>query len=175
MKIEWWDEAWDCRKRYWKKEFGPMLPLLVIPYKIQEFSWSRSFHNWTDDRAEGTVPRAASLKTWSAMLMLSLCLSCLHCYVVLMPHPPRSPRCCTRTHLLPMLSCLSLAHICSLGLCPFSGLVCDLLPRRFFDGSPKEEYLSHNLDQRCLEDTRFTGCLSCPSGGAPFPGSYVSW
>ena len=35
------------------------------------------------------------------------------------------------------LSCLSLAYICGLGLCPFSKLVCDLLPRRLFHSSPK--------------------------------------
>ena len=38
-----------------------------------------------------------------------------------------------------------------------------------------EEYLSHNLDDHCLEDTRLTWCLFYPSGGAPFPGRYVSW
>jgi len=38
-----------------------------------------------------------------------------------------------------------------------------------------EEYLSHNLDEHCLEDTRMTWCLSYPSGGAPLPGNCVSW
>jgi len=38
-----------------------------------------------------------------------------------------------------------------------------------------EEYLSHNLDEHCLWDTRVIWCLSNPSGGAPFSGRYVSW
>jgi len=61
-----------------------------------------------------------------------------------------------------------------------SVLVCDLLPRQLFDGFAKgalpEEYLSHNFDERCSEDTRLIWCLSYPSGGAPLiPGRYVSW
>jgi len=36
-----------------------------------------------------------------------------------------------------MFSCLSLLCMCGLGLRSFSGLVCDLLPRRLFHGSPK--------------------------------------
>ena len=69
-----------------------------------------------------------------------------------------------------------------LGLCFFSVLVCDLLPRRLFHGFAKgalpdsEEYLSHNFDEHCLEDTSLIWCLSYPSGGAPLiSGHYVSW
>jgi len=62
----------------------------------------------------------------------------------------------------------------------FSELVCDLLPRRlyheFAKGTLPEEYLSHNFDEHCLEDTRLIWCLPYPSGGAPLiPGRYVSW
>jgi len=107
-----------------------------------------------------------------------------------------SPKCGARTHFLSILSCLSLAYICGLGLCPFNELVCDLLPRQLFHGSQKE-YLIHNLDEHCLEETRSTWSLSYPSGGAPemnlfirikpegktfwspgwapFPGRYVFW
>jgi len=52
---------------------------------------------------------------------------------------------------LPMLSCLSLLYMCDLGLCPFSGLVCDLLLRGVRGLSPKcalpEEYLDHNCQK----------------------------
>ena len=71
--------------------------------------------------------------------------------------------------------------VCSLwsGLCPFSELVCDLLPRRvswFAEGALPEEYLSHDFDEHCLEDTRLGWCLSYPSEGAPLiSGRYVSW
>jgi len=43
-------------------------------------------------------------------------------------------------HPYPLLApvvLFSLAHICGLCLCLFSALVCDLLPRRLFHGSPK--------------------------------------
>ena len=59
------------------------------------------------------------------------------------------------------LSCLC---PCGLGICPFSELVCDLLQRQLFHGCQRrivKEYLSHNLDEHCLEDT---WCLSYPSG-----------
>lgn len=55
-------------------------------------------------------------------------------------------------------------NTCGLGLCSFIGLVCELLPRRKFEGSPKahhgiaKEYLSYNLDEQCLEDTRMIWC-----------------
>ena len=46
----------------------------------------------------------------------------------------------------------------------------------FAKGALPEEYLSHNFDEYCLEDTRLIWCLSYPSGGAPLiPGHYVSW
>ena len=71
-----------------------------------------------------------------AGMLLSLCH--LHCYIPTMAHPPRFSRSGIHNHCLPMLSCLSLARICGLGLCPFSVLVCDLLPlRRLFHGLPK--------------------------------------
>jgi len=42
----------------------------------------------------------------------------------------------------------------------------DLLPRWLFHGFAKgalpEEYLSHNFDEHCLEDTRLIWCLSYP-------------
>jgi len=31
-----------------------------------------------------------------------------------------------------------------------------------------QEYLNHNLDEHCVEDTRMTWCLCYPSGGALF-------
>jgi len=59
---------------------------------------------------------------------------------------------------------LSLLCTCGLGLCPFSELVCDLLPRQWYQGFAKgtlpEEYLSHHFDQHCLEDTRLIWCFS---------------
>ena len=58
---------------------------------------------------------------------------------------------------LPILSCLSFLHMCGLGLCPFSGLVCNLPLRGGLGLSPEctlpEEYLGHNLGEHCLEDT----------------------
>jgi len=59
-----------------------------------------------------------------------------------------------------------------LGLCVFYALVCDLLPRRLFHGFAKgalpEDYLSHNFEKHCLEDTRLIWCLSYPRiNGAP--------
>jgi len=46
----------------------------------------------------------------------------------------------------------------------------------FAKGALPEEYLSHNFDEHCLEDTRLIWCLSYPSEGAPLiPGRYVSW
>jgi len=78
-----------------------------------------------------------------------------------------APRCGAPTHLLP---CFQFAHaallvpfMCGLGLCPFSGLVCDLLLRGGRGRSPEcawpEEYLGHNLDEHCLEDTGPLGAL----------------
>jgi len=83
--------------------------------------------------------------------------------------------------LLLMLSCLSFLCMSGLGLCSFSGLVCDLLPslesRRGL--SPKAHCLKSILfekrDGHCLEDTTVTCCLSYPSGVAPFLGRYASW
>jgi len=73
---------------------------------------------------------------------------------------------------LPMLrQCLSLLHMCGLGLCPFSssGLVCDLVPslRGGRGLSPDCTCLDHNLDERCLENAGAVWCLAYPSGGAP--------
>jgi len=86
-------------------------------------------------------------------------------------------RCGAPTHLvpccmcLPMLSCSSLVYVCGLGVCPFSGLVCDLLLRCGRELSHEcalpEESLGHNLDEHCLEDTRVVWCSTYPSGGAP--------
>jgi len=46
----------------------------------------------------------------------------------------------------------------------------------FAKGALPAEYLSHNFDEHCLEDTRLIWCLSHPSGEEPLiPGRYVSW
>ena len=62
-----------------------------------------------------------------------------------------------------MLSWLSLLYMCGLGLCPFRRLVCDLLLRGGRGLSPDcalpEEYLGHNLDEHCLEQTGESGSL----------------
>jgi len=67
---------------------------------------------------------------------------------------------------LPMrLSCLLCT--CGLGLCPLSGLVCDLLLRGGWGLSPEcalpEEYLRHNLDEQCSENTRVPYLPWCPN------------
>ena len=66
-----------------------------------------------------------------------------------MSHHPRFPLeifigACT--HFLSILSRV-LAYFCGLGLCHFSKLVCDLLPRRLsrFQGSPKAYCLRVSL------------------------------
>jgi len=59
----------------------------------------------------------------------------------------------------------------SLGLCPFSELVCDQLPKRFFDGSPKA-HCQKSISVTILTSTACTGltwCLSYPSGGGTIP------
>ena len=67
-------------------------------------------------------------------------------------------------HLLPMVSCLSLLYMCDLGLCPFSGLVCDLLLRGCRGLSMNEHWQEgisfHNCDVHCLEDTGVVWCIS---------------
>jgi len=69
------------------------------------------------------------------------------------------------THLLPMLSSLSLLHMCGLGLCPFRGLVCDLLLRSRRGSSwnathCQKSILIYNCDMHCLENTGLIWCLS---------------
>jgi len=68
---------------------------------------------------------------------------------------------------LPLLSWLSSLWMCGLGLCPFSGLVCDLLLRNRRGLSPKAHcqriISSHNRDAHCLNDIGMTWCL--PWGG----------
>jgi len=68
-------------------------------------------------------------------MILAYCCPCahLHSYLPTMSHLQHSPRCGGRTHSFP----IKFACICGLGLCPFSELVCNLLPRRLFNGSPK--------------------------------------
>jgi len=66
-----------------------------------------------------------------------------------------------------IMRCLSLLCTCGLGLCSFSELVCDLLPRRIFMLRQRliaEDYLSYNLDKHCLENTR-TSAFPTPVGG----------
>ena len=79
---------------------------------------------------------------------------------------------------LSLLSWLSLMCMCDLGLCPFSGLVYDLLLKSCRGLSPKahcQKSISfHNCDVHWLEDTRVTWCLSYPIWGAPFLGRNVS-
>jgi len=71
-------------------------------------------------------------------------------------------------------------HARGLGLCHFfSALVCDLLPRRLFHGSPKahcpKSILVTILKCNAWEDTWLIWCLPYPSGGTPLiPGRYVS-
>jgi len=54
--------------------------------------------------------------------------------------------------------------MCDLGLCPFSGLVCDLLLRGGRGLSLNEHWQEgisfHNCDVHCLEDTGVVWCLS---------------
>ena len=71
--------------------------------------------------------------------------------------------------MFPVGSPISLVSFCTCGLCPFSGLVWDLLPRWLFwrlaKGALPEEYLSHNLeDEHCLEDTGPCGALPTSMG-----------
>ena len=77
-------------------------------------------------------------------------------------------------------------HARGLGLCLYFGaLVCDLLPRRLFDGFCQRFLPKVNcpksisgtiLSSNAWEDTGLIWCLSYPSGGAPLiPGHYVSW
>jgi len=79
-------------------------------------------------------------------------------------HLGGSPRCGDPAHLLPMVSCLSFLYMCDLGLCPFSGLVCDLLLRGGRGLSLNEHWQEgisfHNCDVHCLEDTGVVWCLS---------------
>jgi len=51
-----------------------------------------------------------------------------------MSHPPRSQRCPTRTHFLPLWFCSLLRIHVSRSLFFLSALVCDLLPRLLFHG-----------------------------------------
>jgi len=80
---------------------------------------------------------------------------------------------------LPILSCLSLLYMCGLGLCPFSGWVCDLLLRGGQGLSPEcaspEEYLSHNFDVHCLQDTGPCVALRTLVGGHHGTRCYVPW
>jgi len=89
-------------------------------------------------------------------------------------------RCGAPTHLLPwyplahdVLLFLS-AWSRTLGLCPFSGLVCDRLLWGGRGLSPQctltEEYLGHDLDEHCLEVTGVVWCLAYPSVGGT-----ISW
>jgi len=59
---------------------------------------------------------------------------------------------------LPTCWACFILYVCRLGPCPVSCLVCDLLARqlclRSVKGTLPEEYLSHNLDEHCLRDTR---------------------
>ena len=59
--------------------------------------------------------------------------------------------------MLPTCSACFFLFMFCVGLCPFSGLFCDLLPWQSFWSLAKgvllEEYLSHNLNEHCLEDT----------------------
>jgi len=83
------------------------------------------------------------------------------------------------THLLPVLSCVSLLCVCGLGLCPVSGLVCDLLSKNRKGLSPKAHCQTsisfHKRDRHCLEDTKVTWCLSYPNGETPLHRRYISW
>jgi len=77
------------------------------------------------------------------------CLTLLYMCTYYAPPPPAVRHCLmcsfsaasllTTCHVcyLPMLLCLSLLRACGRGLYPFSELVCDLLPRRLFHGSPR--------------------------------------
>jgi len=63
------------------------------------------------------------------------------------------PRYGAPTHLLRMLSCLSLLCMCGLSLCPFSGLVWDLLLRSRSaqpDGALPEEYSTFYHEDKML-------------------------
>ena len=59
--------------------------------------------------------------------------------------------------------------MCGLGLCPFTGLVCDLLLRSrrglSLETHCRGTISFHIRDRQCLEDTKVTWCLSYPDGG----------
>jgi len=73
-----------------------------------------------------------------------------------------------------MMSCLFVLCTYGLGLCPFIGLVCDLLLRGGRGLSPEctlpEECLGHDLSEPCVEDTGAVWCLTylVARGGATF-------
>ena len=83
-----------------------------------------------------------------------------------MPHGAATLPFSSHVSCLPMLSWLFLVHRRDLGLCPFSRLVCDLLLRGGRWLSPEcalpEEYLGHNFDEHCLEDTGVVWCRTYP-------------
>ena len=85
---------------------------------------------------------------------------CLTCSPGVAPLLTSSHVCC-----LPMLRCLSLLCTFGLGLCRCSELVCDVLPRRLFNGSPQAHYWRVSKSQcwrALLGDTSLTWCLSYP-------------
>jgi len=92
--------------------------------------------------------------------------------VMMMSYPRRFTKVGCPYPPFPMMSCLYCLCMCGLGLCPFSGLVRDLLLRRHEGLSLKVHHQksisSHMCDGHYLEDTRVTWCHSYQSGGAPF-------
>ena len=82
------------------------------------------------------------------------------------PHGAATLPSSSHVSCLPMLSWLFLVHRRDLGLCPFSGLVCNLLLWGGRGLSPEcalpEEYLGHNLDEHCLKDTGVVWCRTYP-------------
>ena len=72
-------------------------------------------------------------------MMLAYCCpgTYLHSCIPTMSHTPRFSQVRHPYHFLSLLSYWSLVYICGPGLCSFSALVCDQLPRRLFHGSPK--------------------------------------
>jgi len=83
-------------------------------------------------------------------------LCSLYYYTPTMSHPPRSPRCNTCTHFLPLWVCSLFAYMCR-RLCLFlvrlsATVICcqDDCLMAFAKGALPEEYLSHNFDEQCL-------------------------
>jgi len=132
-----------------------------------------------------------SLKILPIVLAWRCPCTCLYYYIPAMSHPPRSPRCSTRTHFLSLTSCpcgfvFFYAYMWSRSLSFLSVLVCDLLPRRLFSWFVKGALHCHkSISVTILTSTAWRtlglfGAFPTLVGhhwslGATFLGSYGDW